>query len=340
MADGPPPKPADGTKLPVTPEKPAVPLPSVAPSSEVSVLPNPPAAPASAFKIAAGAFGQPQPLPDIAPAEASGMKQPEAVKVEPAKAEATPPATKVEEKPAEKKKPLKVKIFEKGVDAAGFGEILKAWRSPNNRFRNVMKSIGSKAADMVAGRIVSMTFRLIAVTWVAGIIGGVSTFGGLALLALVTGAASSIYTYGKEYLYDKYYGPKEKRADVKFVDKARVRSAGIAFATGTFNGALGAWLAKTGILQNLFGMAKDFVFSGGGLLSQQFNDSAGKALAAPVEQLKLPSLTTAFSVAVQPDLNVAVPDGTYVARSPLPELAQLPGAHPPAQMAISGFKRY
>lgn len=328
MADGPPPKPADGTKTPVTPEKQAVPLPSVAPSSEASALPRPPAV--KSLQIAAGAFGKPQPLPDIAPAEASAMKQPEAPKVEPPKAD---------DKPAEKKKPLKVKIFEKGVDAAGFGEILKAWRSPQNRFRNVMKSIGNKAADMVAGRIVSMTFRLIAVTWVAGIIGGVSTFGGLALLALATGAASSIYTYGKDYLYDRFYGPKEKRAEVKFIDRQRLRGAGIAFATGTFNGALGAWLAKTGILQNLFGMAKDFVLSGGGLLSQHFNDNAGKALAAPL-QLKVPSLTTAFSLSVQPDLAVAQPDGTYVARPPLPELAQLASADPPGKAALAAFKRY
>ena len=162
-----------------------------------------------------------------------------------------PPPANDNPKPAEdakpQRKPLKLKLFEKGVDVAGFGDILKAWRAEGNRFRNVIKSVGRKAADMIAGRIVSGTFRLIAITWVAGMIGGVSTFGGLALLALATGAASGIYNYGKDYLTERFSGPKEKRAEVKLIDRKRAKSAGLSFLAGTATGALGAWLAKTGI---------------------------------------------------------------------------------------------
>ncbi len=173
-----------------------------------------------------------------------------------------------------KRKPLKLKLFEKGVDVAGFGDILKAWRAEGNRFRNVIKSVGRKAADMIAGRIVSGTFRLIAITWVAGMIGGVSTFGGLALLALATGTASGIYNYGKDYLTERFSGPKEKRAEVKFIDRKRAKSAGISFLAGTATGALGAWLAKTGILQNAFGAVANWVKTGGGTLSENFNPAA------------------------------------------------------------------
>ncbi|MBL8711949.1 MAG: hypothetical protein JNM12_03535 [Alphaproteobacteria bacterium] len=202
----------------------------------------------------------------------------------PAPAETPPPPANDNPAPAEtaaadaKKRPLKAKLFEKGVDVAGFGDILKAWRAEGNRFRNVIKSVGRKAADMIAGRIVSGTFRLIAITWVAGMIGGVSTFGGLALLALATGTASGIYNYGKDYLTERFTGPKEKRAAVKFIDRSRAKSAGISFLAGTATGALGAWLAKTGMLQNAFGAVKDWVKTGGGALSDSFNPEAAPQL--------------------------------------------------------------
>ncbi len=241
--------------------------------------------------------------PDIKPEKKDEAATPDpatAPAADPAPVPVTPPpsndspepaaaAPAGDEKPAEKKKPLKIKLFEKGVDVAGFGDILKAWRAEGNRFRNVLKSVGSKAADMIAGRIVSGTFRLIAITWVAGMIGGVSTFGGLALLALATGAASGIYSYGKEYVTDRFMGPKEKRADVKLIDRKRAKSAGISFLSGTATGALGAWLAKTGILQNAFGAVKDWAKSGGGILSETFNQQAS----APAP------LITAFTAAAE-----------------------------------------
>lgn len=207
-----------------------------------------------------------------------------------------------EKKEAEKKKSLKAKVFEKGVDVAGFGDILKAWRSPENRLRNVLKSVGSKAADLIAGRIVSMTFRMIAITWVAGIIGGVSTFGGLALLALATGTASGLYTYSKDYLHDKFYGPKEKRKDVKFFDKTRARSAGIAFLTGSLTGALGAWLAKTGMVQNLFNAFFGAADAGKEAISDVFNSAATKIeeAVAPVTRFTGPALSDSFGAALHP----------------------------------------
>lgn len=223
----------------------------------------------------------PPPPPEKKEEAAAPVAEPASAPVPvPAPAETPPPAANDNPAPAEtaaptaRKRPLKAKLFEKGVDVAGFGDILKAWRAEGNRFRNVIKSVGRKAADMIAGRIVSGTFRLIAITWVAGMIGGVSTFGGLALLALATGTASGIYNYGKDYLTERFSGPKEKRAAVKFIDRQRAKSAGISFLAGTATGALGAWLAKTGMLQNAFGAVKDWVKTGGGTLGDSFNPEA------------------------------------------------------------------
>ena len=232
------------------------------------------------------------PAPEAAPV--LPVAEPPAPVLPPANDNPTPPE---ETKAPAKKRPLKAKLFEKGVAVAGFGDILRAWRAEGNRFRNVIKSVGRKAADMIAGRIVSGTFRLIAITWVAGMIGGVSTFGGLALLALATGTASGIYNYGKDYLTERFSGPKEKREAVKFIDRQRVKSAGISFLAGTATGALGAWLAKTGILQNAFGAVKDFVKSGGGTLSDTFNHQS-----APVEPL-----AAAFSEAAAKTDSVRMP---------------------------------
>jgi hypothetical protein len=179
----------------------------------------------------------------------------EAVKTEAPKAEATTA------KPAAE--PAKKKNFrfwaEKGVDAAGFGGVWKAWEKGGNRFRNVMKSLGTKAADMIAGRLVSMTFKLVAITFVAGLIGGVSTYGTLILLALATGAASGIYSYGKEYLKDRFTGPKEKRQLTKFFDKARAKTAAISFGTGFAGGAFGLWLAKTEMFQSAMEALKNAI---------------------------------------------------------------------------------
>ncbi|MCC7036710.1 MAG: hypothetical protein IT560_05315 [Alphaproteobacteria bacterium] len=223
----------------------------------------------------------PPPPPEKKEEAAAPVAEPASAPVPvPAPAETPPPPANDNPAPAEtaapaaRKRPLKAKLFEKGVDVAGFGDILKAWRAEGNRFRNVIKSVGRKAADMIAGRLVSGTFRLIAITWVAGMIGGVSTFGGLALLALATGTASGIYNYGKDYLTERFSGPKEKRAAVKFIDRQRAKSAGISFLAGTATGALGAWLAKTGMLQNAFGAVKDWVKTGGGTLGDSFNPEA------------------------------------------------------------------
>lgn len=341
MADGQPPPP-DRVEPPVKPED--NPAGQDAAKPEGNALPEGTAAPATPgtvkLKTTFSGFGTPLTLPDVKPGAASIVPAKDAVaeaKPEPVKTgDAKTEDVKSEAAP-EKKKPLKVKLFEKGVDAAGFGDILKAWRSPDNRLRNVLKSVGSKAADMVAGRIVSMTFRLIAVTWVAGIIGGVSTFGGLALLALATGAASGIYSYGKDYLHDRFYGPKEKRKDTKFIDRQRLRSAGISFAAGTFNGALGAWLAKTGILQHLFGWAKDFVTSGGGLLSQKFNDASAAVFETA---LKTPDVGAAFTAAAMP---AAVPAPAMPAptiTAPVIDQAFRPQAIPRAVLPHPGFRRY
>jgi hypothetical protein len=256
-----------------------------------------------------------KPGPEKATVPAAEAPKTEAPKAEPAKQEVPvveapkTEAPKVEVKPAAE--PAQKKNFkfwaEKGVDAAGFGGVWKAWEKGGNRFKNVMKSLGAKAADMIAGRIVSMTFKLVAITFVAGLIGGVSTYGTLLLLSLATGAASGIYSYGKEYLKDRYTGPKEKRELTKFFDKARARSAAISFGSGFAGGAFGLWLAKTEMFQSAMGALKDVFLPGNKKLSVSFNTAS--APAAP------PALSAEFTASARPAIPVPL-----MPRAPLPVL--------------------
>lgn len=229
--------------------------------------------------------------------------QPEAPKPEPAKREVPAAEVAKAELPKAEPEARTKKDFrfwaEKGVDAAGFGGVWKAWEKGGNRFRNVMKSLGTKAADMIAGRLVSMTFKLIAITFVAGLIGGVSTYGTILLLGLATGAASGIYCYAKEYLKDRYTGPKEKRELTKFFDKARARSAAISFGSGFAGGVFGLWLAKTEVFQNAMGALKDVFVPGSKKLSVSFN--AASAPAAP------PAISADFAAASPRKVAVPLP---------------------------------
>jgi hypothetical protein len=221
------------------------------------------------------------------------------------KTEAPKAGVKLATEPAQKKN---FKFWaEKGVDAAGFGGVWKAWEKGGNRFKNVMKSLGTKAADMIAGRIVSMTFKLIAITFVAGLIGGVSTYGTILLLGLATGAASGIYSYGKEYLKDRYTGPKEKRELTKLFDKARARSAAISFGSGFAGGVFGLWLAKTEMFQSAMDALKDVFHPGSKKLSVSFN--ASSAPAAPS------ALSAEFTASARPAIPVPL-----MPRAPLPML--------------------
>jgi len=189
------------------------------------------------------------------------------------------------------------KVFETGVHVAGFGNVLHAWRKEGNRFANVSKSLGKKFADMAAGSMVSMSFRLIAITWVAGMIGGVTTFGTLGLLALATGTASAVYNYGKAFAGDKLKLPKAERHTVKFFDRARAKRAGIAFATGFLSGGLGLWLAKTEIVQSALSNLKHFFKPATDVLSDPFNLTTHKpAQALPT----LAAATTAFDTPLSP----------------------------------------
>jgi len=231
--------------------------------------------------------------PDTAPAAAPGI------------ADSSAPETISQETitPETPRKSLRLRLFETGVDAAGFGNVLKAWRAPQNRFRAVMKSIGSKAADMLAGRAVSSTFKLIALTWVAGMIGGVSTIGSIALLALAAGASSAIYSYHKDYLHAKLRGPKHDRKNVKYLDKRRMRSAGFSFLGGTASGLFGSWLAKTGLLQGLLGHVKDF-FTGG---EKIITNTVQQIPLPPSPLSSLPELSKIFGKAAAPETPAGAP---------------------------------
>jgi len=224
---------------------------------------------------------------------------------------AAPPAVETAPPPPEKQNPprkkLHIRLFEQGVDAAGYGNVLRALRAPNRRFHAVMKSLGSKLADMAAGRAVSSTFKLIALTWVAGMIGGVSTVGSVALLALAAGASSAIYGYHKDYLTQKLRGPKEKRKEVKYFDLKRLRSAGFSFLGGTASGLFGSWLAKTGIMQSLIGHVKEFITGGTKLMTNTLDAAVETVAHAPLQGpldtpklAALPKLSGLFNGAALP----------------------------------------
>lgn len=188
----------------------------------------------------------------------------------------TPPVSAKKTKLAKPRKRKRTKVFEAGISVAGFSKVLDAWRAEGNRYKNVAASLLKKLADMAAGSIVSMSFRLIAITWVAGIIGGVTTFGALGLLAAATGAASCVYTYGKAYAGDKLKLPKGQRHTVKLFDRDRAKRAAIAFGTGFLSGGLGLWLAKTEIVQSLLSGIHGFFKPATEAITTPFNSVAAK----------------------------------------------------------------
>lgn len=177
-----------------------------------------------------------------------------------------------------RKKSLKLRVLETSIDIAGFNGVRRAWtKKDGSRFKNVSKSLGSKAADMLAGRIVSMTFRVVAITWVLGIIGGVTTYGMLALLALATGTANVVYTFAKDVIGERLKNRKKKQKLSKVFNKARMLKLGGAFAAGFFGGGFGLWLAKTEIFQNAFHFFQDML------------GPAGKSIPNPGDAYKIPS---------------------------------------------------
>ncbi len=158
--------------------------------------------------------------------------------------------TRTDDKSAAPRKRLRTRVFETGVGIAGFGGVLRAWRAEGNRLKNVAASLGKKTADMIAGTAVSFTFKLVALTWIAGMIGGVSTLGMVALLAAATGTASAAYSFSKSLAGDKLWGPKANRKAARVFGRQRLKKTGIAFAAGFAGGGLGLWLARTEIVQS------------------------------------------------------------------------------------------
>ena len=153
----------------------------------------------------------------------------------------------------------------------GFGDIYRAARQPHGKVRGTLRALGTKIADMAAGRIVSGSFKLIAITFVAGMIGGVSGWGSIFLLGLATGASSAIYTYGKNYISDKFSLPKYQRDRVKIFDKNRALEAAKAFGSGAANGAFGLWLANLPIFQHVMKYLHGLIHDGIGQISKPFS---------------------------------------------------------------------
>lgn len=211
----------------------------------------------------------------------------------------TPPVPENSTRPQKPRKRKRTKVFEAGISVAGFSKVLDAWRAEGNRFKNVTASLVKKVADMAAGSIVSMSFRLIAITWVAGIIGGVSTFGALGLLAAATGTASGVYNYAKGFIGDKLKLPKDQRHTVKFFDRDRAKRAAIAFGTGFLSGGVGLWLAKTEIVQSLISNIHSFFKPATDVIKTPFNAAAMKPSAAA---MPLPAPAAAGGLAARPPL--------------------------------------
>jgi hypothetical protein len=217
---------------------------------------------------------------------------------------------------AKPRKRLRTRALETGVGIAGFGGVLRAWRAEGNRLKNVAASLGKKMADMAAGTMVSMSFRLIAVTWVAGIIGGVSSLGMVALLAGATGVASATYNYAKNYAGEKLRGPKEQRRAAKVFDKNRLKKSGIAFAAGFASGGVGLWLARSEIVQAALGWLRAVVFP-----------SAPSTPAASAVRLLPPvPAAAAAAPALSPAFSAAQVSQTFAAGMPVPALRTAPRA--------------
>ncbi|MDP2204716.1 MAG: hypothetical protein Q8K65_00235 [Alphaproteobacteria bacterium] len=214
--------------------------------------------------------------------------------------------------PAKPHKRLRTRALETGVGIAGFGNVLRAWRAEGNRLKNVAASLGKKFADMAAGTMVSMSFRVIAVTWVAGIIGGVSSLGMVALLAAATGVASATYNYAKNYAGEKLRGPKEQRRAAKIFDKKRLKKSGISFAAGFASGGVGLWLARTEIVQAALGWLRGVVFPSA--------PSAPAAAVAAAQALPPVSAAAPISPALSPVFSAAQISPTLAAGIPLPAL--------------------
>ncbi|MBI1214401.1 MAG: hypothetical protein GC185_01120 [Alphaproteobacteria bacterium] len=142
---------------------------------------------------------------------------------------------------------------------AGFGGVVDAWKHPTHRTTKVIVSLVNKAADMMAGRFVNMTIRLVAISMLTGFFGAGSVLLTMALTGLATGVGSALYTYHRNYLHDKLRGPKEDRKHAKYVTRERLHQAGMAFIGGCAGGAFGAWLGKTDFMQSIVKSIKGFV---------------------------------------------------------------------------------
>jgi len=184
-------------------------------------------------------------------------KKPPKVKTQ---AQPETPQAQPQQPPTQKKRSRKLQVLEKAVDVAGFQGVRRSWNKEGSRTKNVCKSLGEKFADMVAGRVISMTFRLMAIAWVVGAIGGISTgYGMLALLAVATGTANVLYTFSKDVIGERIRNRKQKKKLKGIFNRSRAKKLGGAFAAGFVGGGFGLWLARTEIFQNAFHAMQGFL---------------------------------------------------------------------------------
>lgn len=116
--------------------------------------------------------------------------------------------------------------------------------------KSKLKWFFNKAADIAGRAAVTNTFKIAAVTVMAGI--GASSVVSVGVASLASGIGSALYVYGKEAVKDYRAG-----TPVNWSDKERIKKARNALLIGAAGGAFGAWLAQTEFFKAGLEIAKD-----------------------------------------------------------------------------------
>lgn len=117
--------------------------------------------------------------------------------------------------------------------------------------KSKLKWFFNKAADIAGRAAVTNTFKIAAVTIMAGI--GASSVVSIGAASLASGIGSALYVYAKEAVKDYRAG-----TPINWTDSARIKKARNALLIGAAGGAFGAWLAQTEFFKAGLDIAKDF----------------------------------------------------------------------------------
>jgi len=117
--------------------------------------------------------------------------------------------------------------------------------------KSKLKWFFNKAADIAGRAVVTNTFKIAAVTVMAGI--GASSVVSIGAASLASGIGSALYVYGKEAVKDYRAG-----TPINWTDSERIKKSRNALLIGAAGGAFGAWLAQTEFFKAGLDIAKDF----------------------------------------------------------------------------------